>query len=57
MRPQQARGEIRTLEIRKATTIKVAFSDLTAQSHITDGPGLDLHLDMRYMKALDAMLK
>ena len=50
-------GEIWALEIRKGTTTKVAFSDLTAQSHITDGPGLHLHLDVHAQHmctALDA---
>lgn len=53
----QPRGEIWALEIRKGTTTKVAFSDLTAQSHITDGPGLHLHLDVHAQHmctALDA---
>lgn len=44
--PKQLQGEIRALEIRKGTTIKAAFSDLTVQSHITDEPGLDLPLDI-----------
>lgn len=43
----------------KRDTTKVAFSGLTAQSHITDEPELDLHLDihMQHMRELDALVK
>lgn len=36
-----------------------AFSDLTAQSHITDEAELDLHLDidMLYIRELDVLVK
>lgn len=39
--------------------MKVAFSELTARSHITDGPGLDLQFDIsiQEMRKLDALMK
>lgn len=40
-------------------TVKVAFSELTAKSHITDGSGLDLQFDIsvQQMRQLEALMK
>lgn len=43
---KQLQRETRALEIRRGTTMIVAFSDLTAQSHVTDEPQLAFHLDI-----------
>lgn len=47
---EQLQRETRALEIRRGTTIMVAFRDLTAQSHVTDEPQLALRL---YIHVLD----
>lgn len=47
---KQLQRETRALEIRRGTTIMVAFGDLTALSHVSDEPQLALHL---YIRVLD----